>query len=100
MKDELASSGLMFLNISLIKELGIKPTLFLEHLKDKLYYVEKNNEFFREDWFCFTFDEAEKCTGFKRKSQECYINKLVKSGLIEKKVMGIPAKRYFRLLAW
>lgn len=48
-------------------------------------------------WIFKTIEEFELETGLTRRQQDRAIKTLLKLGLIEKKLMGIPAKRNFRL---
>ena len=47
------------------------------------------------DWFYSTVEDLEESTALTARQQRRCIDTLIKSGLIQCKVQGMPAKRYF-----
>ncbi len=60
-------------------------------------YYEKVGKLFKNMFYC-TIDRMEEETFLKRGAQTKAVDTLVEMGLIEKKMMGLPAKRYFRVI--
>lgn len=89
-KKLLGSDAFFMLNKTLVKELGIDEALILATLIDA-------TEIFEEEWFYQTTETIEGLTTLKRKRQDIAIKNLLDAGLIDKKVMGLPAKRYFKI---
>lgn len=63
-------------------------------LSQLLYWNRKGNN---PEWFYKTIEEIKQETALSREEQDTAIKKLKKLNLIEVKVMGIPAKRYFKI---
>ena len=78
------------LNKTLLKEVGLDEALILSCLIDA-------NEIFEEEWFYQTSDTIQELTTLSEFRQTKAINKLIKLNILEKKVKGLPAKRYFRI---
>lgn len=63
-------------------------------LSQLLYWSDKGKD---PEWFYKTIAEIQGETALTRSEQDTAIRKLKALGLIEVKVMGVPAKRHFRL---
>jgi hypothetical protein len=48
-------------------------------------------------WFCQTIEEMEKRIGFKRWKQDKLLKQLEELGVIEKRTIGKPPKRHFKI---
>lgn len=48
-------------------------------------------------WFYQTVAEVEKRTGIKTKKQAELLRQMEELGIIERKLMGLPARRYFKI---
>ena len=83
-----------FTNKNISKKYGLKLASFIGYLVDADESFDHKNG---NSWFSLTIEEVEKNTGFKRREQETVLKQLEELGIIEKKVMGIPAKRYFKI---
>jgi len=62
--------------------------------------VDADESFDHKDgdpWFSLTIEEVEKSTGYKNWKQENLLKQLEELGIIERKLIGLPAKRYFKL---
>lgn len=81
---------LIAINKNLVSEIGIKATYLLAILHEESF-VQKT------DWFPMTIAELEEESTLTRYEQDVEISVLEKYGLIEKKVNGLPPKRYFKI---
>lgn len=62
------------------------------------YLISVDDSFTHMDnspWFYNTIEEMEERTGLKRKKQERLLKQLENLGIIKRKLIGLPAKRYF-----
>jgi hypothetical protein len=83
-----------YANENISSKYGLDVAVLLGYLM----FVDKTSEHIDDKlWFCQTLEEIEKRIGMKRRKQEKALKILEKLGIIEKKVMGIPAKRYFKI---
>ena len=94
-------------NSIIIRLLGVRPVAFnpvLAHicksanggllLSQLLYWHEKGTE---PDWTYKTMADFERETCLTRKEQDTAIKLWKKLGVLETKVAGLPAKRYFKI---
>ena len=86
------------INRPLAHAIGMAETVIYSALISKYTYYRDNNRSF-DGWFYSTIDDLKESTTYSRKVQDTAINRLVEYGLIEFKLMGMPAKRYFRILS-
>ncbi|HEY3527494.1 MAG TPA: hypothetical protein VGK47_14960 [Nitrososphaeraceae archaeon] len=90
-------------NIDVARRLrSIHAAILLAELASRQRYHRDRGELITdanhgEGWFYFTQELVEERTCLTRKNQDTSIEILEKFGLIEKKSIGIPAKRHFRL---
>ena len=92
----LSSSPQIHACLYLAHSIGMEETQILSVLIAKsTWYI--NNEYDDEGWFYCTQKDLEQSTTYGRKTQESAIKHLIAEGLIEYKVAGVPAKRYFRI---
>ena len=91
-KDILLKEGYFIINKKLVKILGLEETFLLINLIEGENLLKTKN-----GWFFQTFKFLEELTGLSRRKQENAINKLVEIGIIMKKNMGVPCKRYFKI---
>lgn len=90
-------------NINVARKLkSIHAAILLSELASKHRYHRDRNELlvdpkFGPGWFYFTQEDLEERTCLTRKNQDSSIEILEKMDLIEKRQIGIPAKRHFRL---
>lgn len=83
-----------FTNKNISKKYGLKLASFIGYL------VDADESFDHKDgdpWFSLTIEEVEKSTGYKNWKQENLLKQLEELGIIERKLIGLPAKRYFKL---
>lgn len=88
----------MSVNRYLAHSIGMAETIIYSALISKYTYYRDNGKTF-DGWFYSTIEDLQESTTYGRKVQSTAINKLVEYGLIESKLMGMPAKRYFRLIS-
>ena len=89
----------MHFNRLLAHALGAEEALIFASLVSKYFYYESRDILDNPDgWFYVTEADLQESTTFKEKVQRKAIKHLVESGLVEYKLMGLPAKRYFRIV--
>lgn len=91
-------------NVHVAKRLkSIYAAILLSEIASRYKYHKEKHELEidaeGQGWFYFTQEEIEKRTTLTRKQQDTALDLLVSNGLIDKKVMGLPAKRFFKLNA-
>jgi len=90
-------------NVEVARYLGsINTAVLLNDMIDRFKYHRKKEELKtlpNENgyWFFYTKDLCEERTTLTRKEQDTCFKTLKKLGIIDQKVLGLPAKRYFRL---
>lgn len=88
-------------NVYLAKRLGsIHSAILLAELVNRYNYHRVNDELVESDdqqWFYYTHEMGDYRLGMSRKEQDTALKNLVDKGLVNKKVFGIPAKRYFSI---
>lgn len=92
----LASSNFIVLNKKVIKVLGLEEALLLGELSSEYDYWLKCDKL-EDGWFYSTVENIENNTTLNEYKQRKAVNKLIKMGVVEVEVKGLPAKRYFRL---
>lgn len=90
LKQLLGQNSFFVLNKQLIKKLGIHETLLLSAFIDA-------DALFGTDWFYQTIETIEELTTLNRSQQDKAISCLIKHGMLEKKLMGMPNKRHFKI---
>ena len=88
----------MSVNRYLAHSMGMAETIIYSALISKYTYYRDNGKA-SDGWFYSTIEDLQESTTYGRKIQTSAINKLVGYGLLESKLMGMPAKRYFRLIS-
>lgn len=91
-KQLLLSSNYWALNKTVVKVFGIETAFLLANLAEAEQIMPDN-----DGWFYQTSDTLEELTTLSRYKQDKAIEDLEKSGILERDVRGIPAKRYFKL---
>ena len=82
-------------NKHLVKRVGLVEAVFFGELLSKYKYYKSQGQLVKEKWFYATVESIEESLNISKDIQEPAIKNLVKMGLIEKKIMGLPAKRHF-----
>ena len=96
--DLLRSDGSIILNKKMIKVLGLEATALYSELLSRYKYFSDRGQLTDDGFFYNTVEDIEEVTALSDYQQRKIISKLVKLGLLETKVMGIPAKRYFKII--
>lgn len=90
----LESSGFLMLNRLLLKTLGPECTVYLAYLIDKYRLFKEDMD---GDWFYCTQDRIEEDLAMSAKRQNTALDELKGHGLLQTKIAGVPAKKYYRI---
>jgi uncharacterized phage protein (TIGR02220 family) len=89
-------------NMALARTIGLNETILYTNLLVKYRYYKKHKQCTQiggVDYFFSTIEDLEHSTTLTRKQQDMAIATLEELGLIRKKLMGMPAKRFFRIVS-
>ena len=92
----LASDNFITVNKTLIKELGLEEAVVFGELCSQHNLWEIKEEL-REGYFFCTVEKLLENTGLSEYKQRKAINNLKEKGLIEVKMMDLPAKRFIKI---
>lgn len=87
----------MSANRLLAHAIGLCETIIYSSLISKYTYYLNKGMIDEGGWFFSTVDDLQESTTYGEKPQRTAIKHLIENNLIECKVKGIPAKRYFRI---
>jgi len=96
MKHLLSSSAFLIVNKQLAKQVGLKGAVLLADLISKEEYFMANG--MTDGWFFNTAKNIEEDTCLTSHQQRKAIKRLKELGIIETKVIGIPAKQHFKII--
>ena len=96
MKHLLSSSAFLIVNKQLAKQVGLKGAVMLADLISKEEYFIANG--MTDGWFFNTAKNIEDDTCLTSHQQRKAIKSLKDLGIIETKVVGIPAKQHFKII--
>ncbi len=96
MKHLLSSSAFLIVNKQLAKQVGLKGAVLLADLISKEEYFMANG--MTDGWFFNTAKNIEEDTCLTSHQQRKAIKSLKELGIIETKVVGIPAKQHFKII--
>lgn len=104
--DFLRSDGSIVVNKKLARIIGLDAAVIYSELVSKFIYWSGKGKLHNEKaqqsenghFFYSTVDDLEESTTFKKDKQQTAIKKLVSLGMIEVKKMGLPSKRFFRII--
>ena len=96
MKHLLSSSAFLIVNKQLAKQVGLKGAVLLADLISKEEYFMANG--MTDGWFFNTAKNIEDDTCLTSHQQRKAIKSLKDLGVIETKVVGIPAKQHFKII--
>ena len=96
MKHLLSSSAFLIVNKQLAKQVGLKGAVLLADLISKEEYFIANG--MTDGWFFNTAKNIEDDTCLTSHQQRKAIKSLKDLGIIETKVVGIPAKQHFKII--
>ncbi len=94
----LRADASVVVNKALAKKIGLQEAIVYAELISKFYYFSNKGQLTEEGFFFCTVEDLEDSTTLSKHQQSKVISKLVKLGLIEYKVKGIPPKRYFKII--
>lgn len=86
------------INRLLCHSIGDNATIVYYALISKMTYYMDHNMLDNEGFFHVTVADLDESTSFGRSVQKASLDKLEEFGLIETKLAGIPAKRYFKIV--
>ena len=92
----IASTSYVICNQNIASSIGKNGALLLSHFINVFEYAKKTNNLHLGEWFFCKIEDVTQKIFLSRFEQENEINTLVSKGILDKKVMGVPAKRYFR----
>ena len=96
MKHLLSSTAFLIVNKELAKQVGLKAAVLLADLISKEeYFISKG---ITDGWFFNTAKNIEDDTSLTSHQQRKAIKNLKDLGIIETKVVGIPAKQHFKII--
>lgn len=96
----LSSKNWVAINLPLSKHLGLNAAFLFSHLCGLFEYYEARGELVEKDgemYFYATIDTIAENTPLSRPEQDTAIKILEQAGLLIKKTLGMPAKRYFSI---
>lgn len=85
----------MSINRHLAHAIGLAEAVVYGALLSKYAYYDQHGLLTDGDWFYSTAEDLEESTALTSRQQRRCIDKLIELGLIQCKVQGMPAKRYF-----
>lgn len=92
----LASSNYSIFNKDLAKLLGLKEAIFLAELCSEYDFWARKGEL-EDGFFYSTVENIQENTTLSEYQQNSILNKLMSLNIVERKLIGMPAKRYFKL---
>lgn len=96
----LSSKNWVAINLPLSKHLGLNAAFLFSHLCGLFEYYEARGELVEKDgemYFYATIETIAENTPLGRPEQDTAIKILEQAGLLIKKTLGMPAKRYFSI---
>ena len=95
--DLLCTEGYFMTNRNLVKNIGPMEALVVGYLASMQRYAKQNNMLEDGEYFYLTIDKMENDLTISKNYQYTILRKLEEIGLLSKKLIGLPAKRYFRI---
>lgn len=95
--DLLRADGSVVINKKLARGIGIQPAIMYSELLSKHKYF-KDRYMLKDGWFFNSIENMRKGTCLSEYQQRESIGKLREMGLIEYKLNGMPATRYFKIV--
>lgn len=90
----IASQNFIAVNKTLIRELGLECAVLLGELSSESEFF---SDYKQDGFFYATVERIKDNTGLSDYQQRKSIEKLCSRGILESRLMGCPAKRYFRI---
>lgn len=95
--DFLASSNYIIVNRSLMMAIGVNESLILGELASEYRYWKEAGKLKDGEWFFSTDKNLVERLPFSRPTIQRALSNLKNMGIIETKLEGVPAKRFFRI---
>lgn len=83
--------------LKIAKIIGYNSTIFLQFLLGEEEEYATKNEMKEDGFFPATLNKVEKFLFLSRTKQDYAIKKLIQINFIQSKLLGIPAKRHFKI---
>ena len=93
----ISSRNYIAVNRILMKEYGLHEALLLGELASEYEYWEAQGQITEDGYFYSTVENVKENTTLSDSQQRKAITSLKKKGVLDVKLKGIPAKRYFRI---
>jgi hypothetical protein len=94
----ISSDAHLSTNKNLIRNTGLREAVLLSDLISKYKFFKGRNQLTDEKWFFNTIINIQYDTGLSESQQRNTMQRLIDTGLIETKLIDMPAKRYFSLI--
>ena len=94
--DLLRADGSITINKKLIQLVGLIGAAVYSELASRYHYFKDRGRLTDGGYFFNTKEDLEEATGVTRRQQDTAVKELMEMGILEMKVMGIPASRHFR----
>ncbi len=95
---QLENTPSIYISKALARLFGSNLAILYGELVSRYKYFDSKNQLTPDGYFFNTIEDLGKGTELGDKPQRAAINKLQELGLIEFKLRGLPAKRYFKIL--
>ena len=92
-----SSGGSVIINKKLMRAVGINSALVFAELCSKYTYWKNREQLTSDGFFFCTSEDLEEATTLSSYLQKQAIDSLVELGMIEYKVVGLPAKRHYKI---
>lgn len=96
--DLLRADGSVVVNKSLARNIGLDCAVLYSELASKYKYFKGKDQLTEDGFFFNTVDNLQFDTCLSDFQQRTCIKKLKKLGLVDNRVQGLPAKRYFKII--
>ncbi len=93
----LRADGSIIVNKRLAQAIGLNEAVIFSELVSRYLYFLDRDKLTPDGYFFNTVEDLQEGTTIKEWEQRKCIKKLVELGLIKIKIMGVPAKRHFKL---
>lgn len=94
----LRSDGSITVNKALVHSIGLDEAILYGELISRGIYFYDRGQLTEDGYFFNTINDLRAATGLKRFKQDKAIERLQELGLIQYKVKGMPARRYFKII--
>lgn len=92
----LANDNYITVNKMIAKKIGLTEAVLLGELASEFKYWKNRNELTEDGFFYSTVDNVSENTTLSDRQQRAAVKNLKEVGVLEVKLKGLPAKRYFK----